>query len=76
MPDDTVVVVGKFLKISDSVCKSSTNTVEQTCVVTCNMECFETVGSVVGLLAAGTNRRSPCRNPDVNVVGVPYYVQR
>ena len=52
MPYDACVIVGKFLKICCAVCKSSSNTVVETCVVACHVKNFEEqlIVSLYGLL--------------------------
>ena len=41
MPYDAGVIMEKSLEVCCSVCKSCSNAVEKTCVVACNMKCFE-----------------------------------
>ena len=41
MPYDAVVIMGKFVKVSNSMGKPGANAVEQTCVIACDMKSFE-----------------------------------
>ena len=41
MPYDAVVIMGKFVEISNSMGKPGANAVEKTCVIACNMKSFE-----------------------------------
>ena len=41
MPYGAVVIMGKFVEISNSMGKPGANAVEKTCVIACNMKSFE-----------------------------------